>query len=130
MTLSGPIEISPSLEPSVRIGNSWVCISYAGRAGRDGRTRYAYRIIRPDMPDVTGDDLQSGCQGGSLADGMTDLLSFLCAAGEAYRYEMSGGKSDNADMFPPDVMEWCYQNADELSMLAIEVEENPDCIAE
>ena len=52
------------------------------------------------------------------------------ACGEAYRYEMSGRKSENADLFPDWIAELCYQFSDEISMLGLELEENPNSIEE
>lgn len=76
--------------------------------------------------EFTGGDLQSGCQGGDLRDGLGSLLSFLGAAVESYRY--AGADGENADSFPLPVVEWAAQNSDEISMSQLEIEENENCI--
>lgn len=130
MKLSEPIVITPRMLPGVEISkNSWVSIEYDGYRD-DGRTRYKYHIDGPGL-EHTSNDLASGCQGGSLQDGLRSLLGFLVACGEAYRYHMTTGvESDNYDLFPPNVAEWAYQNNDELAITALELEENPGLIAE
>jgi hypothetical protein len=55
----------------------------------------------------------------------------LDACGESYGYGLRTGQSgENADLFPEQVAEWAYQNSDELSMLACELEENKGLIEE
>lgn len=127
MTLTTPVEISSSLQPCVRIGGAEVCISYSRREGRVGRTRYQWQI-NLGRKEYQGDDLQSGCQGGSLQEGLESLLSFLSAAGDSFRH--AGKDGENSDLFPLPVVQWASQHSDELEMARIEVEENPDCIEE
>lgn len=134
--------------PGVAIGESTISIRYAKKPGDDGRTRYRYALdLETDGKrfECIGDDIQSGCQGGSLADGLSSLLSFMSACGESYGYrlrlnlnhtgddrldEQLDDIDDNANLFPQDVAEWCYMNQDELVMLSMEIEENPNCIEE
>lgn len=115
--LTAPLVIAPNLQAGIRLGKSWVTVGYSKRPGSEGRTRYRWEIIFPDNTDASGDDLQSGRQGGDLREGMESLLSFLAACGESYGWEMRnpGMKSENADLFPAPVPEWCYQNDSELS---------------
>jgi hypothetical protein len=124
MTLTNPVQISSSLQPCIRIGGAEVCIEYSNRPGRDGRVRYRWQINMPDGTEYSDDDIQSGCQGGSLQEGMESLLSFLGAAAESYP------DGENADLFPLEVVEWAAQHSDEISMAQLEVEENKDCIIE
>ena len=122
MKLNPPFEISPRLLPAVRVGSAFVSIEFAGQTS-DGRARYRYHIDTPDW-EYTGDDLKSGVGGGSLESGMESLLSFLSACGEAVAYsQRTGRESENADLFPPHVAQWCYQNSDELSLLQFEISE-------
>ena len=122
MKLNPPFEISPRLLPAVRVGSAFVSIEFAGQTS-DGRARYRYHIDTPDW-EYTGDDLKSGVGGGSLESGMESLLSFLSACGEAVAYSRrTGRESENADLFPPHVAQWCHQNSDELSMLQLEISE-------
>ena len=123
MKLNPPFEISPRLLPAVRVGSAFVSIEFAGQTS-DGRARYHYHIDTPDW-EYTGDDLKSGVGGGSLESGMESLLSFLSACGEAVAYSRrTGRESENADLFPPHVAQWCYQNSDELSLLQFEISES------
>jgi hypothetical protein len=51
------------------------------------------------------------------------LLVFLGACGEAYGYEMrTGSPSENLDLFPVPMREWCYQHDDEIAMLQMDAE--------
>ncbi|WP_454859685.1 hypothetical protein [Promicromonospora soli] len=93
------------------------------------RHRYAYRIANtahPGIRPVDGRDIYSGV--GDDVDttrSMGTLVNLLSAAGEAYRYEMSHqGGSENLGLFPDWVPEAAYMNADELTTLAMELE-NP-----
>ena len=140
MELHQPVMITSRLLPGLKIGEGSISIEYDRQASSEiGRIRYRYYIDLPDF-EYVDNDLQSGCQGGNLQSGLSSLLSFLSACGESYRYEMSGispftwkysiGESDNNDMFPKQIAEWCYQNSDELSLLACELEEETDLIVE
>lgn len=130
MKLNSPFEISSRLLPALRVADATISIDFAKRDGREGRTRYQWYIDTPDF-EATGNDLQSGCQGGSLQEGMASLLSFLSACGEALNYsDRTGHESDNADLFPRNVAEWAQSHYEELSMLAIELEENKELITD
>ena len=128
--LHPPVKISPRLHPGVFVGGAWVSICYAGRPGDDGRTRYRWHIDIAGQ-EYTDDYLQSGCQGGSLQEGLESLLSFLGAFAEAIDYQQrTGRESDNSDLFPEGLAEWASQNAEELAMLELELVENPGVIEE
>jgi len=128
MILHSPFCISARLLPAVRVGTAFVSIEFSKRPGREGRARYQYHIDAPDFT-YTGDDLQSGCQGGSLQEGMESLLSFLGAAAESYSYRQRTGRAgENEDSFPANVVEWAYQNSDELSSLGYELQETKNLI--
>lgn len=130
MKLSHPFMISSRLMAAVQCGEATISLGYSRRAGSEGRTRYEWYIDAPGI-EAHGDDLQSGCQGGSIREGMESLLSFLSACGEALNYsDRTGHESENADLFPRDVAEWAAANSDELSMLALEVEGNAECAVE
>ena len=138
LELTAPVEITPRLLPGVRIGDAYISIEYSARPGSEGRIRYQYHIDLPADPDTadprtehTGDDMQSGCGGGSLQAGLESLLSFLGACGESVSYAAHAGHDgENSDMFPEAIGEWAAQCSDELSMLQIELEETPDLIRE
>lgn len=121
LKLREPVIITPRLLPGVDVSkDSWVSIEYAG--SDDGRTRYRYYIDGPNL-EFVGVDLKSGGGGGTLQDGLRSLMSFLSAAGEAYWAGIHGRVSDNADLFPAPVMEWAYQNKDEIDILGMELED-------
>lgn len=95
------------------------------------RQRYAYRIADATVPGLVphdGRDIHSGV--GADVDtltGMGTLVTFLSAAADAYRYQMSHPLSapENLDLFPAWVTEAAYLNSDELTMLALDLE-HPD----
>lgn len=131
MQLTSPIIITARLMPGVKVGDSFISIGYSKRPTTEGRP-YRFQCFI-DTPEFEYDDheLQSGrFSSGGLQDGLVSLLSFLGAAAESYRYEMSGRKSDNSDLFPPHVMEWAYQHSSEIDMLRCEIEETPGLIEE
>lgn len=137
MQLTSPVIITSRLKAGVQIGKSTISIDYSDTVSFGGRTRYQYFLdLETDGErfEYSGEDIQSGCQGGNLQSGLESLLSFMEACGESYAYAMRKGielsDSENGELFPADVAEWCYQNSDELSSLACELEETPDCIVE
>jgi hypothetical protein len=131
MIVRKPLCITPRLMPGLEIGGGWVSIAYAHRSGREGRTRYRYAIELPDATEHEGDDLQSGCRGGNLQEGLESLLSFLMTCAESYAYRLRTGRAgDNIDLFPEAVAEWAYEHSDELSTLAHEMAETLDLIEE
>jgi len=125
MKLHSPIIITPRLLPGVKIGDVFISITYDSDEA-DGRTRYRY-YIDPLGPEEGLNDLQSGRRGGSLQEGLGSILCFLCDAGDRYGYaiHLAGDHPDvDDDSFTPKIMEWCYENSDEISMLQCEIE-NP-----
>ena len=130
MTLKQPFFISSRLLAALQVGPACVQLEYAYRAGREGRTRYKWTI---DLNGkcYSGDDLQSGCQGGNLLGGFISLVSFLSGFAESVSYAQRTGKDgDNIDLFPKGLREWAHQHSDELSMLECELEEQLDLIVE
>jgi len=124
MQLHSPICITARLLPGIQVGNGFISIEYSKRPGDSGRTRFQYHIDL-NGSEYSADDIQSGCQGGDLQSGLSSLLSFLAAAAEACYYEQSTGReSENADLFPSDIVQWASENSDELSILACEIEES------
>ena len=136
MRIEQPLQITSRLMPGFTIGNGTVSIGYSGRSGENGRVRYKYHIdLQADKESSnpafswTADDLQSGCNGGSLQEGLASLCGFLGACAESIQW---GGDTpgENADMFPKPIGEWAAENSDELSLLAVELEESPNLIVE
>lgn len=85
-------------------------------------SRWRYHIIveEPGGKVIHEDtDLESGVGNDvMLVDSLDNFLGFMGAAGDAYAFEMRNGEgsSENGNLFPADVMEWCYQNSEDLSM--------------
>lgn len=130
MRISSPFEITSRLMAGFRVGGGVVSIEYDTRES-SGRTRYRVFIDLPDGTEHEINDLRSGCGGGSIAEGLSSLCSFLSAAAESYSYRMRTGRpGENEDLFPAAIVEWAYQHADEISLFGIELDENPDLIAE
>lgn len=127
-TLTKPVQIAPNLAAGVLIDGHWITVNYAYNPGSEGRTRYQWEIIFPGGDSATGDDLQSGCQGGNLTEGLTSFLSFLSACGESLRYqEYSGRAGDNAELFTdPRVLEFCRRYGEECACLEFEIQEAAD----
>lgn len=125
MILNSPFLISARLMPAVRIADAFISIEYASRPGDESRVRYQYHIDAEKLT-FTGDDLQSGNGNGSgdLQSGMECLLSFLGAAADAYAYKLRSGRdSENADLFPADVVSWAHQNSEEICLAQLEIAE-------
>lgn len=134
MKISAPCIITARLMAGVKVGDAFISIGYAGGGcERDGRVRYRWFIDIGDN-EYSGDDIRSGCQGGTLQSGLESLLAFLGASAESYAYDIRRGgdgfSGENSDLFPRLVVEWAYQNSDELSMLACELEETANIIDE
>jgi len=111
--------ITPRLAPGVEVGDAWVSIEYSDREGNDGRARYRWFVDFKDGREFSGDDLQSGCDGGNLQGGLESLLGYFSAFGEAQRYP----ESENREIFPQGLAEWAAENADELGTLSCWLEE-------
>lgn len=122
ITIHSPCIITGRLLPGVKIGDTTLSIEYADR-NRDGRQGYYVYIDGPNITFLI-DDIRSGCQGGSLQEGLASALSFLGYAADQYK------QTDDNMIFPPNVCEWAYQNENDLSMLACELEETADLIQE
>ena len=129
--LSPPFAISSRLLPAVQVQGAWISCGISGRTTRDGRDVYEAWIDLPNGTEQEVTDLRSGCQGGTVREGMGALLSFLGAAAESYNYRQHTGRTgENEDLFPLAIVEWAGEHEEDLSMLALEIEENPDCIQE
>lgn len=102
------------------VGNGTVSVEATGRANRDGRPTFRYRIEGPGVSYEAADLAGPG----SEEDATETLLSFLMAAGEGLAYErVTRRPSDLGDLFPREVAEWADANATELEVARIEAEE-------
>ena len=126
MKLHSPFIITARLLPGLKVGDGFISLEYDGET--NGRQRYRYHI---DIPagNFSDNELKSGVGGGSLQHGFASLLSFLGAAAESYRYnnyEWTDDHDSNCSLFPKEVVEWAYHYDDEITMLAIEIEESSE----
>lgn len=130
--LHSPFIIGPGLRPTLRIGKGFVSMEYAiRRCSSDGRTVYRYYINCGDgKRPIIGNDLKSGCHGGTLQDGFSSLLSFLGAEAEAWHGldpvadRKSEKRGDNAGMFPARAARFAIENSDEIGVLSYEIDES------
>lgn len=82
------------------------------------RQVYEYSIVTDEWR-YDGTDLRSGVSAEiDESDATATLLAFLSASAESYR-------ADNLEdgLFPQHVIEWAYQNEDEIVSARIELEE-------
>jgi hypothetical protein len=117
MKLSEPFLISSRLLASVRVGGAEIGIEVDG-VDRDNRDVYHYVIDLPDGSTHEGRDLKSGVGGGTVRDGMRSLLSFLSCGDQV------------SELFPPEVAEWADAHEDEIAMVAVWIDEKPECCDE
>ena len=98
----------------------------------EDREVWGYSITRPlgERGSVTerNADIYTGVgKRATPREMLGTLLSFLGAAAESYDYQVRTDEpGENLDLFTPPVVEWAYQNSDELSMLAYEIEGDDD----
>jgi hypothetical protein len=107
--------ITPRLMWGIRLSTSapsWISIDVGEPTAPYGRRSATYYIDTPEW-EYTNDDL-SGV--GGVEELLDALLAFLSDAAEVYRATQDGRESDNADLFPPHVMEWAYSNEDAIQM--------------
>jgi hypothetical protein len=112
MKLHAPFKISARLGPALKIGDSWLTLLTI-KLGSSGRERATFAIDTPDFEYVDS-ELQSGVGGfTSMVEAFETYLGFLEASAEACFY---GPKSENYDLFPPNVTEWAHAHSNDLSM--------------
>ena len=117
----------------LKIGGAFISLGYGPRSS-DNRMVYQVWIDLPDGEhEIT--DLQSGCGGGGIQDGLASLLSFLGAAAESRQHRAWQCYSEidpdsNETLFSPAVVDWASENSDEISMLACELEEGAQLVEE
>lgn len=129
MQIKSPCIITARLLPGIKVNDSSLSIEYNG-VSPEGRDRYLVYLDTP-QGEYEIDDLASGCQGGSLQEGLESCLGFMGACAESLEYEQrTGRKGDNADLFVPEVAQWCIDNKDEIDMLQCILSEEKDLIEE
>jgi len=123
LTLHSPMCISARLLPAVHVGDAWISIE--PRGVRDNRIEWAWYVDRPGHPFGGGEgaDLSTGPQHtddeAGYREAMSALLSFLMHAAEQYRHDVDY----EDESFSRALVEWAYQNDDELGMTQVELEE-------
>jgi len=122
MKLHEPFIITPRLLPGLKIGDAVLSLDTDMSISEDNRDVATFYLDAKDF-SYSDSNLQSGvCGFASLVEVFETMISFMEAAGEAVRFNMSSAhESDNSDLFPPNVMDWCYENADELSWISCEI---------
>ena len=123
-TLKSPVMITSRLLPGVKVGNATISLERAGRLDSRGAEVFRW-FVDLDNREFSDDEF-SGRQG--IQGMLASLLCFLSAFAESWRY--AGAKGENASLFPVELAEWAMQNADELGMLQLELEETPGLIEE
>ncbi len=125
MELKSPVMITPRLLPGVRIDKTFISIEYITKRNHEGRTEYRVHIDNPKFT-YTDESTASGCQGGTLQEGLSTFLNFLSYAGET--------KETDNPMFPENVTEFARKFSEEIGMmgydLALDSEEPGEYIKE
>lgn len=87
------------------------------------RQRYGYKITTKTW-EYIGNDIRSGCGAApDVSEAARTLFGFLAACAESRAYvTRSGGRGENADLFPEYVGQWAEENSDDLSILSLEEE--------
>jgi len=110
--IHAPMIITPRLLPGVRIEDGFISVEPTERTGEYGKPIWNWYV---DIP--AGESFGSDLAGwGDHKAMMGTLLSFLGAAAEAYP------DGENSDLFTTLIVEWAYQNSDEIAILRMELE--------
>lgn len=129
MKLHDPFIISSALAPAIKIGDTTLSLLEVEQDGdrvlamfelRGPDIDYADETIGMSGPDIdyVDDTLRSGVQGWkSVVEIFETYLSLLDAAAEAMAYP----HSDNRDLFPDHVMQWCADHSTEIAMARCEI---------
>ena len=126
MKLHKPFMISSRLHAAIEIGGAVISMEISDITD-EGRLVYHYFIDHPDF-NYENADLKSGVGNGSLQEGFASLLAFL--ASDAGKYQYSKSDENEYSFDSPSVVEWAYQNSDEIGMLQMEIEETPNLICD
>jgi hypothetical protein len=114
MEIHAPMIITARLLPGIKIEDGFISLEPTQMRGEHGKPIWKWFV---DIPagEFEGSDLMGW---GDHAGMMGDMLAFLEAAAESYP------DGESADLFPKPVVEWAQQNADEISILRTEIEED------
>ncbi len=133
MKLLSPFIISARLAPALKVGDATLSLigtdvrlsSDPGALILGARIGATLVLDLADGTEYECSDLASGCGGfGSVVDIFETFLSFLGAAAESRRFtERTGIESDNADLFPPNIMQWASDNATAIESAQCELQD-------
>lgn len=127
MKLFHPFMISSRLLPSIKIVNATISIEDIN-VDDQGKKVYKFYIDILNQKAYESSDLRGSVCGNEsghpIQEVMESLLNFLSASAEAYSYP----DSDNRDLFPEYIMEWAYQNKEEIEIAFLEMNEGPQLI--
>lgn len=129
MQINSPLCITSRLLPGCRIGGATISIEYT-HVTPAGRQAYRWFIDNGNghRQDFQGEDLQSGVGGGTLQEGLESLLGYLGAFAEAIIFERrmnNGTETEGGHLFPKELADWAIANADEISIIGLELQEHP-----
>lgn len=117
MKLHPPFIITSRLVPGLRIGDATLHLTSIGEWGDDGREEACFELEIDGVGhcDVVRSGVGTGFK--SAVQAFHSYIGFLSAAAEAVQYgRRHGYKSDNADIFPPAVMQWADENYNEIGV--------------
>ena len=120
METYSPFIISARLLPAVSVAGATISIEPTRGRNRDGKPEWRWFVDLPGGREFDGAELWGWGDAGAMLE---TLLAFMGACGESVNYrDRHGSGGDNAELFPPEVAEWCSQNSDELAVAAFDCE--------
>ena len=134
MRIKPPFTITSRLTPGVKIGEGTISIKYAHREGPRQYFRWFIDLplpqarwgVRSDNNGEFQGDKLSAMYGSTLQEGLESLLVFLGAFAEVRDpKKLWFTTPENYDLFPAGLAEWAIKNADEIAVLALDLEEHP-----
>ncbi|MGE3483456.1 MAG: hypothetical protein AB7L09_01865 [Nitrospira sp.] len=114
---------------SIRICDATVTVEDTAQNNREGRPVFEWTLKLDSGREWSESDLCGPVCGPepSEEEMLGTFLSFLGAAIESRLFrERTGREGDNEDLFPADLLDWAAQHSDEISIVAIEMEEALD----
>ena len=131
MKLHAPFIISAHLAPALKIGDATLSL-IACLPGRERRAAARLILNFADGTEYDDESMQSGQGGfGSIVAIFESYLGFMSAAAEAIGYQRrTGQESENADLFPPEVMSWIDDHASDIESALCELQDENGHIRE
>ena len=119
MKLHSPFIISARLLPALRIGDATLSLDSGA----------VFWLDLPDGAEHRISDYRPSRMCRDVVRVFDDILAFLSAAAEAYRYrvfvlrETEPSEDSNESLFPPNVVEWAYQNSSEIGCAQLDIQD-------